>query len=318
MTRRLGPIIDEILDSYYEIGGINHIEGPKLPSRVAMHQIVEDLEAIIFPGYHEEEPARVEHLKFTVGERVSRVARNLTEEIQKCLCFQRGIEHDDHCGHPAAAHAEDEKGYEDCRARAEDITNEFIARIPELRRRIRLDVEAALTGDPAAQSREEVILAYPGIEAVLVYRLAHELFIRDVPLLPRMMTEYVHGRTGVDIHPGATIGDYFFIDHATGVVVGETTVIGDRVKVYQGVTIGALSVKKDEANRKRHPTIEDDVTIYAGATILGGNTVIGAGSIIGGNVWITSSIPPGSRIFYKPGDFHVAKTRSGEPRTVEG
>lgn len=309
MTKRLGPIIDEILDSYYEIGGINHITGPKLPSRLAMQQIVQDLEAIIFPGYHEEEPARVEHLKFTVAERVSRVARSLTEEIQKCLCFQLGLEAEDQC-----AQARRDREVEGCRDKAETITTEFVEMIPQLRRRIRLDVEAAFRGDPAAQSKEEVILAYPGIEAVLVYRLAHELFERGVPLLPRMMTEWAHGRTGIDIHPGATIGDYFFIDHASGVVIGETTIIGDRVKIYQGVTIGALSVKKEEANVKRHPTIEDEVTIYAGATILGGDTVIGKGSVIGGNVWITSSVPEGSRIFYKPDDFVVTHTQ--RPRAV--
>ncbi|MFW5690066.1 MAG: serine O-acetyltransferase EpsC [Spirochaetota bacterium] len=309
MTKRLGPIIDEILDSYYEIGGINHITGPKLPSRVAMTQIIEDLEAIIFPGYHEEEPARVEHLKFTVAERVSRIARSLTEQIQKCLCFQLGLESEDQCSQKKL-----DRAVEGCRDKAELITSDFIERIPEMRRRIRLDVEAALLGDPAAQSKEEVILAYPGIEAVLVFRLAHELWERDVPLLPRMMTEWAHGRTGIDIHPGATIGDYFFIDHATGVVIGETTVIGNRVKIYQGVTIGALSVKKEEANTKRHPTIEDDVTIYAGATILGGDTVIGSGSVIGGNVWITSSVPSGSRIFYKADDFVVTHTQ--EPRAV--
>jgi serine O-acetyltransferase len=242
----------------------------------------------------------VEHLKFAVAERVSRVARNLTEEIQKCLCFQRGLETEDRC-----AQRKHDADIDGCRHRAEVITSELIEMIPELRRRIRLDVEAAFRGDPAAKSKEEVILAYPGVEAVLVYRLAHELHTRGVPLLPRMMTEWAHGRTGIDIHPGATIGEYFFIDHATGVVVGETTVIGDRVKIYQGVTIGALSVKKEEANVKRHPTIEDEVTIYSGATILGGETVIGKGSIIGGNVWITSSVPPGSRIFYKPDDFVV-------------
>lgn len=309
MTNRLGPIIDGILDSYYEIGGINHITGPKLPSRTSMQQILQDLEAIIFPGYHEEEPARVEHLKYTVAERVSRVARNLTQEIQKCLCFQLGLENDDACARKRL-----DREVESCRDKAETVTTEFIELIPELRRRIRLDVEAAFRGDPAAQSKEEVILAYPGIEAVLVYRLAHELFSRNVPLLPRMMTEWAHGRTGIDIHPGATIGEYFFIDHATGVVIGETTVIGNRVKIYQGVTIGALSVKKEEANTKRHPTIEDGVTIYAGATILGGDTVIGRDSVIGGNVWITSSVSPGSRIFYKPDDFVVTHTQ--QPHAV--
>ncbi len=284
MWALLGPTIDKILESYYEIGGINHITGPKLPSRAAVVGIVEDLEAIVFPGYHEEEPARVENLKFALAEKLNRVTRALINEIQKCLCFQLGLE------------------MAGCHDRAEELALEFVSLIPEIRRRIKMDVEAALAGDPAAQSHEEVILAYPGIEAVLIHRIAHELWNRGVPLLPRMMSEYIHGRTGIDIHPAAEIGDYFFIDHATGVVIGETTIIGSHVKIYQGVTLGAMSVQKTEANRKRHPTIEDDVTIYSGATILGGETVIGQGSVIGGNVWITSSVPPDSRVFYKSSD----------------
>lgn len=309
MTKRFGPIVDEILSSYQELGGINHIQGPRLPSRAHMLRIVEDLETIIFPGYHEEEPTSIDNLKYAIGERVSRVARYMTDEIQKCFCFQLGLESEDAC-----AKVKKDSAIEDCRERAERVTGELLEAIPALRARLRMDVEAAFDGDPAAQSKEEVILAYPGIEAVLIHRIAHELFERGVPLLPRMMSEYVHGKTGIDIHPGATIGDYFFIDHATGVVIGETTIIGKHVKIYQGVTIGAMSVKKEEANVKRHPTIEDNVTIYAGATILGGETVIGQGSIIGGNVWITQSVAPDSRIFYKPDDFVV--TRRKEPRTV--
>ena len=302
MTHRLGPVVEGILASYQEIGGINHIEGARLPSRTQMLRVVEDMEAIIFPGYHEEETGRTENLKYSVAERVSRVGRNLTEEVQKCLCFQRGLETDDLC-----ARRKHDEGIDECHERAEAITATLLEMIPELRRRIRMDVEAAFDGDPAAASKEEVILAYPGIEAVLIHRIAHELSLMEVPLLPRMMSEYVHGKTGIDIHPGATIGDYFFIDHATGVVIGETTIIGKNVKIYQGVTIGALSVKKEEADKKRHPTIEDDVTIYAGATILGGKTVIGEGSIIGGNVWITESVPPGSKIYNKPSSY-VRKT----------
>lgn len=311
MTQRFGPIVDEILESYREIGGINHIEGPRLPSRTHMVRIVEDLEAIIFPGYHQEETAQLDSLKYAVAERVSRVGRCLTDEVQKCLCFQLGLELDDAC-----SQRKRDAQVEGCRERAEQVTGRLLDRIPELRRRIRMDVEAAWDGDPAAESKEEVILAYPGIEAVLVHRVAHELFELGVPLLPRMMSEYAHGRTGIDIHPGANIGDYFFIDHATGVVIGETTVIGHHVKIYQGVTIGALSVKKREANVKRHPTIEDNVTIYAGATILGGETVIGHDSVIGGNVWITESVEPGSRVFYKADDLVVTHTRVGRTRTA--
>jgi serine O-acetyltransferase len=187
-----------------------------------------------------------------------------------------------------------------CKKEAEQVVLELLGQLPELRRKIHLDVEAAFEGDPAAKSHEEVILAYPGLEAISIHRFAHELWIRNIPLLPRMMSEYIHGKTGIDIHPGATIGESFFIDHGTGVVIGETTVIGKNVKIYQGVTLGALSVRKELSHKKRHPTIEDEVTIYAGATILGGETVIGRGSVIGGNVWITESIPPFSRVYNKP------------------
>lgn len=303
MWAPLGPTIDQLLDSYQQLGGINHISGPKLPSRATMVRIVEDLEAIVFPGFHEEEPARLANLKFALAEKLNRVVRALINEIHKCLCFQHGIEIPDRsCAGEKTASA-----VADCRDRAEQLALELVSLIPEIRRRLKMDVEAAFHGDPAAKSHEEVILAYPGMEAVLLHRIAHELWIREVPLLPRMMSEHIHGRTGIDIHPAATIGDYFFIDHATGVVIGETTVIGKNVKIYQGVTLGAMSVLKEEANRKRHPTIEDDVTIYSGATILGGDTTIGHGSVIGGNVWITSSVPPNSRVFYKASD--ITRTR---------
>ena len=298
MWALLGPTIEKILESYHEIGGINHITGPRLPSRAVVVSIVEDLEAIVFPGYHEEEPARVQNLKFALAEKLYRVTRALINEIQKSLCFQHSQDRpDDKCDESRAHEA-----VAGCHDQAEKLALDLVSQIPEIRRRVKMDVEAAFSGDPAARSHEEVILAYPGIEAVLVHRIAHALWARKVPLLPRMMSEYIHGLTGIDIHPAAVIGDYFFIDHATGVVIGETAVIGNHVKVYQGVTLGAMSVQKPEANRKRHPTIEDEVTIYSGATILGGETVIGKGSIIGGNVWITSSVPPNSRVFYQSAD----------------
>lgn len=281
-------ITNAILESYNEIGGINHIGGPNLPSRKSIIDILADLEALIFPGYREEQALDEGNLKFTIAENISRVSRNLATEIEKSLRF--GLRSS---GSPAKV----------CRERAEYETFLLLQKIPEIRRRVKVDVEAAFAGDPAAKSREEVILAYPGVEAIIAHRIAHVLHSQDIPLIPRMMSEYIHGTTGIDIHPGAQIGDYFFIDHATGVVIGETTVIGDRVKIYQGVTIGALSVKKRMANEKRHPTIEDDVTIYAGASILGGNTVIGHDSIIGGNVWITESVPPYSKIYNKPSEY---------------
>jgi len=171
-------------------------------------------------------------------------------------------------------------------------------------------VEAALSGDPAAKSSEEVILSYPGLEAIVIHRFAHELYKKEVPLIPRMMNEYIHRHTGIDIHPGATIGKRFFMDHGTGIVIGETTIIGDNVRIYQGVTIGALKVVKEEAEIKRHPTIEDNVTIYSGATILGGRTIIGKNSIIGGNVWIIESLPEASRIYVKPVEYIVRSEKN--------
>jgi serine O-acetyltransferase len=183
-------------------------------------------------------------------------------------------------------------------ARAEDITFEFLGKLPMIRGYIEMDVQAFFDGDPAAYNKDEIIYSYPGLFAILVNRIAHELFLLKVPLIPRMMTEYAHSLTGIDIHPGATIGKYFFIDHGTGIVVGETTEIGDNVKIYQGVTLGALSTRggQDLRGRKRHPTIEDNVTVYSGASILGGNTVIGKGAVIGGNAFITKSVPAGAKV----------------------
>ena len=176
----------------------------------------------------------------------------------------------------------------------------FFSQIPSLYATLRTDIQAILNGDPAAESEFEVVRAYPGFYAIAFYRLAHELLKLGIPLLPRILTEYAHSRTGIDIHPGAKIGEYFFIDHGTGIVIGGTTIIGKHVKIYQGVTLGALSVSKDLANTKRHPTVEDNVVIYAGATILGGETIVGEGSVIGGNVWLTKSVPSHSMVYHKP------------------
>ena len=192
------------------------------------------------------------------------------------------------------------------------LIEEFISSLPEIAKVLHTDIVAAFTGDPAAKSTEDVIVSYPGLEAIVVYRIAHFLHKNGVPLIPRIMTEYIHGRTGIDINPGAEIGESFHIDHGTGVVIGETCVIGKNVKIFQGVTLGALSVKKELQAKKRHPTIEDDVTIYPGATILGGNTVIGKGSIIGGNVWIISSVPPYSKVKYQLADRPNETADSGQ------
>ena len=280
-------VVDRILESYDELGGINHLEGPNLPSQQSVGRIVETIEALIFPGFRAEEKLDLAGLRYAVGEKVVFITRTLGAEVEKSLRYTCRVRND--CGR-----------HEDCAGEAREIVEQLLENIPVIRQRLSLDVVAADRGDPAARSQEEVILAYPGVEAIMVHRVAHELWVRNVAMIPRMMSEHVHGKTGIDIHPGATIGDFFFIDHGTGVVIGETTEIGSHVKLYQGVTLGALSVQKELANSKRHPTIEDDVTIYAGATILGGNTVIGRGSIIGGNVWLTESVPPNSRIYHTP------------------
>ncbi|MCX7031613.1 MAG: serine acetyltransferase [Spirochaetes bacterium] len=287
MTPSLDRVVDGILESYRDIGGINHLEGPNLPSQQSVARIVEDLESLVFPGFRAEQNLDLAGLRWAIGAKVSAVFRALSAEAERSLRYTCRIVKD------CARH-------EDCRGEAEELVHDLLEKIPEIRRKVSRDVEAANRGDPAARSSEEVILSYPGVEAIMVHRIAHELWVRNVAMIPRMMSEYLHGKTGIDIHPGALIGDSFFIDHGTGVVIGETTVIGDNVKLYQGVTLGALSVQKELANRKRHPTLEDDVTVYAGATILGGETVIGRGSIIGGNVWLTSSVPPGSRIYHTP------------------
>ena len=274
-------VVESLFQSYRTVGESKDLETVRLPSMEHVTQINASLMSIIFPGFRIASDERADRLRACIGEHVSHLRQLLAQELDLCLQFRD------------RARA-DSNSHEGGRA----IADEMLALLPELRRRIYLDIDAAYRGDPAAKSRTEVVLAYPCIEAILVYRFAHELWRRAIPLIPRMMSEQAHSRTGIDIHPGAKIGAYFFIDHATGVVIGETTLIGANVKIYQGVTLGALSIHKQDADMKRHPTIEDDVTIYSGATILGGDTVIGRGSIIGGNVWVTQSVAPGSKIYY--------------------
>ncbi len=290
MKPRLDKVISTILDSYEVDGGINHLDGTNLPSRESVTAIVDELESVMFPGYRGEANLDRLNVRYVLGEKLTRIAKNLILETQKSLEFKhRTCRRDDLI--PTA------------RREAEERVLGILSRLPEIRKRLQLDVEAAFQGDPAAKFTEEIILAYPGLEAIMMYRIAHEFWTADIPLLPRMMSEHIHGKTGIDIHPGAAIGRSFFVDHGTGVVIGETTIIGDNVKIYHGVTLGARSVRKEEGNVKRHPTIEDDVTIYPGATILGGETIIGRGSIIGGNVWLLGSVPPYSKIYYTPENF---------------
>ena len=286
--RRLGElpsITDDILATYEEQNVINHIGGAALPSKGDVVRILEALFEILYPGYFGERGLAESNVAYVIGHKVSELYGLLAEQVYRAIkheCRRLGSV----CTH--------------CKLRSEDVAIELLRELPALRELLAEGVEAGYEGDPAAKSFGELIFSYPGIFAVTVYRIAHGLLKLDVPLLPRMMTEHAHTVSGIDIHPGAEIGRRFFIDHGTGVVIGETTVIGDDCQLYQGVTLGALNPKDERGKRlrgrKRHPTIEDRVTIYAGATILGGDTVIGHDSVIGGNVWLTSSVPPGTKV----------------------
>lgn len=280
-------LIENILKSYSEVGGINAAGINSFPNRENVVAVLNDLQSLVFPGYRTAEEIDSSNIRYITGQRVNRIVTVLTKEIQKALIYEKSV-------HGKGNSEEIEKSH--CFGLAEKTALALIEAIPSLRKIIALDTTAAFNGDPAAKSDEEVIVSYPGLEAIVIYRLAHFLHSCGVPVIPRIMTEYSHSKTGIDIHPGATIGESFFIDHGTGVVIGETTVIGKNVKIYQGVTLGALSVKKNLQDKKRHPTIEDDVTIYANATILGGETVIGKGAVIGGNTWITKPVPAGTVI----------------------
>lgn len=260
----------------------------RLPDRQAVILLIKDIRRLIFPAYYGE--AALMSLA------PEDYAALLLERIEKQLFRQIAL--------TLPEEQED---------RAAELATEMVTRLPKIAQRVQLDLEATFDGDPAAGSREEILFSYPGLFAILVYRVAHELYEMKIPILPRMMTEYAHSHTGIDIHPGAQIGDYFFIDHGTGIVVGETTVIGDRVKLYQGVTLGALSTRDGHHSQpgKRHPTVEDDVTIYSGATILGGNTTIGRGSVVGGNAFLTSSVQKDTRVVIHAPET-VFKSRKGE------
>ncbi|QEN05707.1 serine acetyltransferase [Thiospirochaeta perfilievii] len=288
---KLDKIKKELLKSYSLGGGVNHIDGPSLPSRESIKKILMIIESLMFPGFQADEVIDQSILSYRTSEKLNRLFKKLYSETKKASC--KKLVSSDSCN------------CEGCLSSSLDHTLELLSRLTKIRSKLLLDAEAALAGDPAAASMEEVILSYPGLKAVMIHRIAHEFYLMKIPLIPRMMGEYAHETTGIDIHPGATIGESFFIDHGTGVVIGETTVIGKSVKIYQGVTLGALSVKKEEANIKRHPTIEDGVTIYAGATILGGETVVGKNSTIGGNVWIVKSVPEDSKIYNKPIDYTI-------------
>ena len=272
----------ELLQDYGHGRVIDRMELFAQPDRSVIEELIEKLFRLVFPGYFRDRTYRVYNLKNNLSNLMEDIAFHLQRQIAIAL---RGSGEEE--GEDGAA----EK-------RAQDITVAFLRRLPCIRALVDMDLQAALDGDPAATSKEEIIIAYPGLYAITINRIAHVLYELKAPLIPRIMTEFAHSRTGIDIHPGATIGKYFFIDHGTGIVIGETTEIGDNVKIYQGVTLGALSTRGGQKLRgsKRHPTIESNVTIYAGASILGGETVIGHDTVIGSNAFITSSVAPGTRV----------------------
>ena len=300
MNSALNDVVRDILCSYEEVGGLNNTDN--LPSKRALWHICNRLLQVLFPGFHDDKPIHKSELSDLTAARVGELAAGLEDQIAKSL----------RVADPASS-----------KAGARGVLLRFLRKLPNLRALLRTDIEAAYEGDPAALSNEEIILSYPCLEAIAIQRSAHVLYLENVPLLPRMMTEWAHGRTGIDIHPGAQIGPYFFIDHGTGVVIGETCRIGAHVKLYHGVTLGARSFAKDEAGHivkggKRHPNVGDRVTIYPNATILGGETEIGANATIGANVFLMHSVPSGSLVVYEENQMKILeKTRRAEAPDAE-
>lgn len=286
MNKNIDNLVEQILESYDKYDSTKRIDEDNIVHKETLIRLVEEIRRLLFPGFFDDTKVRFEYLKFLVGERLEFIHDNLTTQIA------RALGNNEFC--------------KDCERsaifkRADDIVYEFIGKIPQIREYLSTDIQAAFNGDPAAHNTDEIIFCYPGVFAITVYRIAHELHLLGVPMIPRIISEYAHSITGIDIHPGATIGKYFFIDHGTGVVIGETTVIGENVKIYQGVTLGGLSTRKGQQLKgvKRHPTIGNNVTIYSGTSVLGGETIIGDGATIGGNAFITSSVEAGMKVSIK-------------------
>ncbi len=280
--KKIQDLVSKIAQTYQGDSGTNFIDVSNLPVRDKVFEVLELLIEILFPGYTGKRTVTKSNVNYIVIDILYHVYTELSEQIERAYKYKCRMDNCDTC---------------DCQRMAEDAALNLLTKIPKVRELLKGDVDAAYDGDPAAKSYEEIVISYPCITAIATYRIAHELYLKDVPLIPRIMTEFAHSKTGIDIHPGATIGKNFFIDHGTGVVIGETTIIGNNVKIYQGATLGAMSFPKDERGRiikgqKRHPTIEDNVTIYAEATILGDVTV-GKGAVIGGNTWVKQSVPAG-------------------------
>ena len=297
-TRNTDALVDSVLDSYRDYPVSTRLEGKNILNRGLIIEVLEKLRQVLFPGYYDESKIRPEYVRYIVGEHIEFIQYHLTKQVAVALGTQELCED---CERSVLS------------AKAEQIVDDFLAQIPKLREYLASDIEAAFNGDPAAYSTDEIILSYPGVSAITTYRIAHELWIREVPLIPRIMSEYAHSVTGVDIHPGATIGKYFFIDHATGIVIGETTEIGENVKIYQGVTLGALSTRKGQQLRgvKRHPTLGNNVTIYANTTVLGGETVIGDGATIAGNTFIVDSVSANMKVSARAPELEYSRGKGG-------
>ena len=301
---KLGDLVERVVASYRRDARAQHIDRTYLPARADIIRLVNDLLELLYPGFIGRQHLTQHNVAFHVGDLLPRIGEALFRQLYLCFCYLNEAE-----GKAG--------GFEKtCEERARKITLDFLEAIPAIREMLAGDVQASYDGDPAALNVDEVILAYPGLLAISVHRMANHLYEHEVPLMPRIMSEWVHLQTGIDIHPGATIGRNFFIDHGTGVVIGETSHIGNNVKVYQGVTLGALSFPRDDRGRvirktKRHPTVSDHVTIYANAIILGGETVVGEGSVIGGSVFVTSSVPANSVVTFKPPELRL-KTKGAE------
>ncbi len=285
---KIPPIVKNLVESWKNDDCFEHISPVALPSHRAVIDILHQARSILFPGYFSKSKLHQSNLEYFIGQKTSDLYGNLTEQIIMA------IRHDCRRNHLPCT-------------RCEEISHQyaltFIEKLPNIATTLAADIRSTLAGDPATKSPDEIIFSYPGLLAITVFRLAHELYLLEIPIIPRIMTEHAHSLTGIDIHPGATIGPGLFIDHGTGVVIGETTIIGKNVRLYQGVTLGALSLPRDAGERlrqkKRHPTIEDDVIIYSNTTILGGETIIGKGSIIGGNIWLTESVETGTKVLLK-------------------
>jgi serine O-acetyltransferase len=301
VDRTVTQLTDELVASYAQHGGINHLDGKNLPSKRVITALTKDLLRMLFPGFFDERLIHSSEIKVETAARVDAILGPLEDEIRKSLEYN-----------PPAEYSKSKLS-----SAARSLTLKFMGSLPDIRALLQTDIEAAFNGDPAALSREEVIVAYPFVEAIAVQRLAHALYLENVALIPRIMTEWAHGRTGMDLHPGAQIGSHFFVDHCTGTVIGETCVIGDHVKLYQGVGLVAKSLAAGQALRgqRRHPTIEDHVTIYAGATIMGGDTVVGEHSTIGASVFLAHSVPPHSLVVQESANVKVmtkqARQKSG-------